>query len=289
MKRNITSGILLLSMALALAFISGSCSNSSNKEMESVDQEATAVDSPEQAGLNPQQQAPEPGMAAETSGKYAPEKEKAAENTANNRAITPPAAKETSTLKKVIKPSEISKTSSEPVIQLAKTETAGEPPQSAPVSPTKVAAGKEGTKIATPLQAKPDPALEKTKEVVVTQPPRPEPQVSGPPPGNWIVPEKDKNKKNPIKADAESLSIGKSLYNKHCASCHGKEGLGDGSKAAQLETPSGDFTLPIVQQQTDGGLFYKTREGRGDMPEYKKKIPDEEDIWHIVNYIRTFK
>lgn len=25
------------------------------------------------------------------------------------------------------------------------------------------------------------------------------------------------------------------------------------------------------------------------MPEYKKKLPDEEDIWHIVNYIRTFK
>lgn len=105
---------------------------------------------------------------------------------------------------------------------------------------------------------------------------------------DWVVPGKYKNMQNPTTADAESIAIGKSLYSKHCKSCHGKEGKGDGPKAAELDTPSGDFSLPAFQSQTDGALFYKTTEGRDDMPTYKSKIPDDEDRWHVVNYMRTF-
>jgi len=104
----------------------------------------------------------------------------------------------------------------------------------------------------------------------------------------WPVPAKYENMKNPVKADKESLSIGKSLYNKHCKSCHGKEGLGDGPKADELDTPSGDFSAEEFHAQSDGALFYKTLEGRDDMPGYKKKIPDEEDMWCVVNYMRQF-
>ena len=78
-------------------------------------------------------------------------------------------------------------------------------------------------------------------------------------------------------------------YNTHCKSCHGTKGKGDGPKADQLDTESGDFTLASFQSQTDGSLFYKTSEGRKDMPSYKKKIPDANDIWAVVNYMRTFK
>jgi mono/diheme cytochrome c family protein len=105
----------------------------------------------------------------------------------------------------------------------------------------------------------------------------------------WPVPDKYQKMKNPYKADKESISIGKSLYVKHCKSCHGKEGLGDGPKAAQLDTPSGDFTADEFVSQSSGALFYKTFEGRDDMPSFKKKIPDAEDIWSIINYIRTFE
>ena len=64
---------------------------------------------------------------------------------------------------------------------------------------------------------------------------------------------------------------------------------GDGPKAAQLDTESGDFTVAAFQSQTDGALFYKTSEGRKDMPSFKKKIADQNDIWAVVNYMRTFK
>lgn len=105
----------------------------------------------------------------------------------------------------------------------------------------------------------------------------------------WPVPEKFQNMKNPVPSDKESLSIGKSLYNRHCKSCHGNEGYGDGPKAAQLDTPSGDFTAESFQAQTDGAIFYKTKEGREDMPTFDKKITNEEDIWCVVNYVRTLK
>ncbi|MEO5603162.1 MAG: cytochrome c [Cyclobacteriaceae bacterium] len=104
----------------------------------------------------------------------------------------------------------------------------------------------------------------------------------------WPVPEKYVKTENPVKADAESIKLGKGLYSKHCQSCHGKKGMGDGSKAAELDTPSGDFTTPEFKKQVDGELFYKTKEGREDMPSFKKKIPDEEDHWAIINYVRTF-
>ena len=105
----------------------------------------------------------------------------------------------------------------------------------------------------------------------------------------WPVPDNYKTKVNPLKGDASSLENGKALWGQHCKSCHGTKGKGDGPKASQLDTECGDFTKAAFQSQTDGAIFYKTYEGRDDMPSYKKKIPDQNDIWAIVNYIRTLK
>ena len=105
----------------------------------------------------------------------------------------------------------------------------------------------------------------------------------------WAVPDKYEKMTNPVTSDKESISIGKSLYNQHCKSCHGKEGLGDGPKAAQLDTPAGDFSAPEFHAQSDGALFYKSWIGRDEMPNFEKKIPDEEDMWHVVNFMRTLE
>ena len=104
----------------------------------------------------------------------------------------------------------------------------------------------------------------------------------------WKVPEKYETMKNPTDSKAD-MAIGKSLYNKHCKSCHGKEGYGDGTKADEVEGDLGDFSSAEFQAQTDGALFYKSTFGWEDMPEYTKKMPDDEDRWLIVNYMRTLK
>lgn len=105
----------------------------------------------------------------------------------------------------------------------------------------------------------------------------------------WPVPDAAAKKANPVKSSSESISSGKALWNQHCSSCHGKTGKGDGTKAAQLKTQPEDLSAAAMQAQSDGSLFYKTQEGRGDMPSFKKKIPDPTEIWDLVNYMRTFK
>ena len=106
--------------------------------------------------------------------------------------------------------------------------------------------------------------------------------------GGWDVPEKYKTMKNPTEDSKRNMKIGKMLYAKHCKSCHGNQGLGDGPKAASLETFPGDFSSEAFQSQTDGELYYKTTFGRDEMPAYESTIPSDEDRWLIVHYMRTF-
>lgn len=104
----------------------------------------------------------------------------------------------------------------------------------------------------------------------------------------WVVPAKYEKMTNPTdQTDADNLADGKMLYNKHCKSCHGKEGLGDGTKADEVEGDLGDFSSEEFQAQSDGAIFYKSYIGRDDMPNFEKKIPDEDDMWYVVSYMRT--
>ena len=104
----------------------------------------------------------------------------------------------------------------------------------------------------------------------------------------WDIPAKYKKMKNPTTANAENLKIGKQLYDKHCASCHGKKGLGDGVKAKKLDTEMPDITTKTYKAQADGVKYYQSFIGRDDMPNFEKKIPDEEDRWFVVNYMDKF-
>ena len=106
------------------------------------------------------------------------------------------------------------------------------------------------------------------------------------PQDGWVVPEKYKNMKNEYAGEDED-GIGEELYNQHCKSCHGKEGYGDGTKAKELETELNDLTSAEVQSQTDGELYYKAIIGRDEMPNFEKKIRDEEDRWMLINYLRS--
>lgn len=102
----------------------------------------------------------------------------------------------------------------------------------------------------------------------------------------WVVPEEEKAVVNPTTADKNSISTGKSIYAKHCKTCHGKTGNGDGITAKTLNTDPSDLTFDDIDTQTDGEVYYKIRQGREEMPAFKGLI-DEEDMWHLVNYIRT--
>lgn len=109
-------------------------------------------------------------------------------------------------------------------------------------------------------------------------------------PKAWPVPDKDKALKAAVKlSDPSVISSGKELWAKHCKSCHGSKGLGDGPKGASLKTFPGDFSTAAFQGSTDGELFYRTNKGRDEMPAYEKKIPDANDRWALVAFMRTMK
>ncbi len=106
----------------------------------------------------------------------------------------------------------------------------------------------------------------------------------------WPVPDKNKAIKAPVNLkDASVISNGKDLWAKNCKSCHGAKGLGDGPKSVSLKTFPGDFTSAAFQGMTDGELFFKTSTGRDEMPAYEKRLPEANDRWGLVAYMRTFK
>lgn len=106
----------------------------------------------------------------------------------------------------------------------------------------------------------------------------------------WKIPAEYKSKANPHKGDAAAEKLGKTAYAKHCRSCHGNIGAGDGPKAKNLETFPGDFTDAKWQSAvTDGELYYMSFIGRDEMPNFESKVTDEEERWGIINYIRSLK
>ncbi len=107
--------------------------------------------------------------------------------------------------------------------------------------------------------------------------------------GPWEIPAKYKTMKNTYKDDASLMKVGKMMYTKHCKSCHGGKGEANGPKAKSMKTAIRSFKNAEVQSQSDGVLYYQSFVGRDEMPNYEKKIGDDEDRWAIINYLRTLK
>ncbi|MCX6238964.1 MAG: cytochrome c [Bacteroidia bacterium] len=114
----------------------------------------------------------------------------------------------------------------------------------------------------------------------------PQDQKAGAP---WVIPAKYKSMNNPQKGKADAENVGKLLYAKHCKSCHGGLGVGDGPKATSMKTKINSLKTAEFQGQSDGVIYFQSFIGRDEMPNFEKKIPDEQDRWAVVNYIRTLK
>ena len=107
--------------------------------------------------------------------------------------------------------------------------------------------------------------------------------------GEWNIPDSYKTKVNKFASDKSLVNVGKMVYMKQCRACHGNLGLGDGPKARGLKTFPGKFNDAKIQSHTDGELYYMAMIGRDEMPNFEGKIPDEEDRWAVIMYIRSLK
>jgi cbb3-type cytochrome c oxidase subunit III len=95
--------------------------------------------------------------------------------------------------------------------------------------------------------------------------------------------------KNPLPGTAQMIERGRTLYRRHCASCHGVGGKGDGGQALSGGEPS-DLTDDVWDYgSTDGEIFVAIRDGlSADMQPYKEKLKDQE-LWQIVVYVRSLR
>ena len=105
----------------------------------------------------------------------------------------------------------------------------------------------------------------------------------------WVIPVNYQKMKNPTYATHDNLIIGKALYTKHCKSCHGITGKGDGPKSDEFDSDIGDFSSTEFQSQTEGTIFYKSYVGQHDMPNNEKEIPSPKDMWFIVNHLKSLE
>ena len=94
--------------------------------------------------------------------------------------------------------------------------------------------------------------------------------------------------KNPLSAIRKVYERGQKQYNTFCAVCHGYTGLGDGPVTPRLsEVPT--LMSPKIRSWKDGEFYHIITMGRGRMLSYSAQIPQTEDRWALIHYIRLLQ
>lgn len=101
------------------------------------------------------------------------------------------------------------------------------------------------------------------------------------PDAKWVAPADAAAKKNPLAGNTDALAGGKKLFMRHCVECHNEDGTGLQDAA--------NLTLPSVQKQSDGSIFWKLTNGnvKAGMPPFARLSDTER--WQIVSYVRALK
>ena len=94
-----------------------------------------------------------------------------------------------------------------------------------------------------------------------------------------------KTLKSPVPFTKSSISRGRTLFMQYCTGCHGN----DGKAKIDVIADATDLTEPKLWKSgtSEGEIFRSIRDGAGlNMPPYKNQIR-KEDLWHLVNFIRS--
>jgi len=108
----------------------------------------------------------------------------------------------------------------------------------------------------------------------------------------WELPEDADKTKNPIASSTESIEKGKALFLErtkgNCIFCHGETGSGNEANLPRLRRKPADLSnKERMTAMTDGEVFWKITKGiTGIMPAGERRM-NEDERWHVVNYVRT--
>ena len=93
--------------------------------------------------------------------------------------------------------------------------------------------------------------------------------------------------RSPISSSPENIVKGQELYNLYCFVCHGDTGYGDGAAGGAMGIKPANFHEPKFSKQTDGTIFWKLTNGKGNMPPFKDILKDEQR-WQLIAYLKEF-
>ena len=122
--------------------------------------------------------------------------------------------------------------------------------------------------------------------------------VPAPGPGQNVTSQSATSVRNPVASTPESIAAGKRAYDANCAACHGNLAQGAvkaGMTISIIEEQRGKQPPDLTDDQwdhgsSDGEIFAVIKRGLPPtmMAGFDGRIPDE-DIWNIVNYLRTLR
>ena len=101
-----------------------------------------------------------------------------------------------------------------------------------------------------------------------------------------LAPAEAKKLKSPVPYNKKSITQGRSLFMRSCVGCHGA----DGKSQVDVVADATDLTDPKAWKNgiSEGEIFRSIRDGQGaSMPSFRTQIRNEEDLWHLVNFIRS--
>jgi putative copper resistance protein D len=98
----------------------------------------------------------------------------------------------------------------------------------------------------------------------------------------------DTYRKPSVPYQAISVAAGEALFQRHCTSCHGGSGHGNGPAASALSIAPANLTEPHTALHTAGDIFWWLTHGKppGVMPGFANAL-SEDDRWDLINFLRT--
>ncbi|MDX2157079.1 MAG: c-type cytochrome [Hyphomicrobiaceae bacterium] len=108
---------------------------------------------------------------------------------------------------------------------------------------------------------------------------------------SYGVPAEYEGAKSTFAPGPDTTAAGAALYARHCASCHGKDGLGDGDAENAL-SPSPALLAFMIRRpiSVDEYLLWTVSEGgqqfQSQMPAFKDALKRDE-IWQLIAYMRA--
>lgn len=108
---------------------------------------------------------------------------------------------------------------------------------------------------------------------------------------HYGVPVEYDGARSSVTPSAQTTAAGAAIYARQCASCHGKDGLGDGDAENAL-SPSPALLAYMIRRpiSVDEYLLWTISDGgaqfQSQMPAFKDKLSRNE-IWQVIAYMRA--